>query len=163
VTGLGIESVATEASFVKHPNGILVPASQNDVDYLDGIKTGDVIKGKFSKVRNGMFFRKWWALVGFLYDHWEPESAPGQVKMVPQKNFDRFRKDLTIFAGFYEMFYRLNGDVKVEAKSISFGSMDELEFEQLYSKTIDVGLQRILKNYTSDDVDRVVENLLRFS
>jgi hypothetical protein len=50
-----------------------------------------------------------------------------------------------------------------EAKSISFGLMDEVEFEQLYNATVDVVLRRILTNYSKQDLENVINQLLAFT
>jgi len=80
----------------------------------------------------------------------------------PEKNFDRFRKDIAILAGFYEATFRLNGDVRLEAKSISFHSMSEDEFEELYTKTIDVIVKHVLNNYTDEMLRSVLEQVEAF-
>jgi hypothetical protein len=56
----------------------------------------------------------------------------------------------------------LNGEAKARAKSIAFGNMAEDEFERVYSAVADVILQRVLRNYTREDLDRVVDEVLRF-
>jgi predicted amidohydrolase len=48
------------------------------------------------------------------------------------------------------------------AKSINFGSMGQEEFDGLYSSVIDVVPARILTNYTRDDIDSVVNQILGF-
>jgi hypothetical protein len=40
--------------------------------------------------------------------------------------------------------------------------MDEDEFTQVYSKVADVLLQKVLRNYTRGDLDRVVNEILGF-
>jgi hypothetical protein len=80
-----------------------------------------------------------------------------------QKNFEQFRADIVILAGYYETAIRLNGDTRVTAKSISFGSMDQGEFDRLYSATVDVILARVLTKYTRDDLNAVIDRLLAFT
>lgn len=111
------------------------------------------------KKRNYKFHKKLFALLDIGFDAFEPPTQ--EYKGLPvQKNFKRFRKDVTIAAGFYEAVADINGNVRLEAKSISFAKMEENEFEQLYSKVADVLLQKVLKNYTRPDLDRVVNNIL---
>jgi hypothetical protein len=140
--------------------GGLVGATEADIEYINKLKHNQVLSADFKKKRNSAFFRKWWALIDFAYEHWEPDLP--DHKLNPEKTFDRFRKDLTILAGYYTAEYRINGDVRIEAKSISFAKMEEEEFEQLYSNTINAILKHILKNYTYADLDNVVNELLRF-
>lgn len=72
------------------------------------------------------------------------------------KKRERFRKDLIILAGFYEPTVNIRSEVRLEAKSISFAVMDEIEFERLYNATVDVILRRILTRYTRQDLDDVI-------
>ena len=46
--------------------------------------------------------------------------------------------DLTIEAGFYEEAMNFEDKVIKHAKSINFSNMDEIEFSELYNRTIDV-------------------------
>lgn len=59
--------------------------------------------------------------------------------------FERFRKDLTILAGFYEQTVRLNGDVRTEAKSLSFANMKPDEFERCYKAMINAAIKYIFR------------------
>jgi hypothetical protein len=148
--------------FQKLGNGLFAPASENDVATVAHIKIGEWVKCAMTRPRNIKFFRKWWTLVEYAYEHWEPAQLddPKWKGVIPEKNKNRFRKDLTILAGHYEAFYRVDGSVRVEAKSISFASMDEEAFEQFYSTCVDVVLKHILKNYTRDDLEQIVDQLL---
>ena len=79
-----------------------------------------------------------------------------------EKNLDRFRRDLLIMAGYGYPVVNIKGDVRFEAKSMSFGSMDQEEFETLYNRVIDVILSKVLSNYTRDDIDKQVNRILGF-
>jgi len=152
-----------EALLIKTLSG-LTPAHEEDFDTLKGVKIGEMIRAKWTKprTRNVRFFRKWWLLAKYAYEHWEPGEFddPRLKGVVPEKSFERFRKDLTILAGHYEAFYRIDGTVKVEAKSLAFWSMEEEEFDKLYKATVNAVLKHILQNYQREDLEQVVENLL---
>lgn len=91
------------------------------------------------------------------------EPAITEYNGVPvQKNFDRFRKDIIIASGFYDFEVCINGQPKAVAKSISFSSMGEEEFEKVYNACCNAILERVLKNYTKDDLDQVVSEMMRF-
>ena len=158
-----------EANFIKLTGGHLVPASDQDKAIIDKIKVGQVLKFTFTRMRNYKFHKKWFALVGLAFDYWEPTALPDDPekkwmkRVTPEKNFDRFRKDITIRAGHYDAYYRLDGSVRIEAKSISFGDMSEETFEKLYSDTINVVLKQIYKNYTEDDLNSLVAQVMSFS
>jgi hypothetical protein len=152
----------TEILITKTSGGLLAPADQPSVDYLAKIKLGEVVKVKATRIRNPKFHRKFMALLSFAFDAWEPGAHEYKGEPV-QKNFDQFRGDVVILAGYFDTAIRLNGDTRITPKSISFASMGEDEFETLFSATVDVILARILKNYTRADVDQVVERLLAFT
>lgn len=144
----------------------LTPGNQATADFIHSLPAFSTIHGEFRKMRNVLFHRKMFALFNFLYDQWQPGELQGTKwkGVVPQKSFEQFRKDLIILAGFYQAFYRLDGSVRIEAKSISFGSMDQEEFEELYSKIIDVGLNKILpQSYDKKHLDEIINELLAFS
>ncbi len=138
-----------EANFIKHPGGSFVPASDEDKEFADKIGAGEVVKFKFTKMRNYQFFKKWHSLVRLAFDYWEPPELPEDPekrwmkKITPEKNYERFRKDLTIRAGYYDATFRLDGTVRIEADSIAWGSMTEETFKKLYSATINVVLAQI--------------------
>lgn len=76
------------------------------------------------------------------------------------KNFERFRKDILIMAGFYDQTFDLRGNMKLEAHSISFSSMDDAEFERVYSAVATVIIEHVLTGYSGrEELDRVVEQM----
>lgn len=151
-----------ELILTKAPNGSLMPVDQHSIDELAKLKIGQGVRVQLTRMRNYAFHRKFFALLNIAFDAWEPTAKEYKGQPVA-KNFERFREDVTILAGYYTSSVNLRGDVRLSAKSISFSSMDQGEFEKLYSAVIDVVLQRILANYTRDDLDNVVEQVLRFS
>lgn len=153
--------MATELLLSKTAGGTLAPADQQAVDWIAKLKLGQVVRAELARVRNYKFLRKYFALLNFAFDAWEPQTKEYKGEPV-QKNFDQFRRDVTILAGYYEASYNIKGETRLTPKSISFANMDEDEFGALYSDTINVILSRILTNYTRSDLDEVVENLLRF-
>ncbi len=151
----------TEALLRKIQGGALIPADDESAEALTRIKAGDMVRVKWSRPRNVKFHRKFFAMLGVGFDAWEPPELAHKGLPV-QKNFERFRKDVVIAAGFYEPVANLKGEVRAEAHSISFGNMEEDEFEKVYGAVANVLLQKVLRNYTRGDLDRVVEELLRF-
>ena len=158
-----------KAHFCKTPDGFLAPASDEDKAAIAHIGAGEVVNISFTRMRNYWFFRRWWALIRFAYDLWEPPELPEDPekqwlkKVVPEKNLERFRKDVTILAGYYEASYRLDGSVRIEAKSISFAQMSEEEFADLYQRTIDIVIKHVCTNYTGEELDALVDEALRFA
>jgi len=150
-----------EIDLIRTPSGF-TPASEEDFDACLKFKVGNEVRADIVQPRNVGFHRKFFAMLKVGFDAWEPPEK--EFRGLPvQKSFDRFRKDCTIAAGFYEPVANLKGEVRAEAKSISFASMDEAEFEKVYSAVANVLLQRVLTNYTRADLDRVVDEIIRFT
>jgi len=142
-------------------NGAFMPAFESDRETTAKIKNGALVRAEIIQPRNAKFHRKMMALINLAFDAWEPPEK--EYKGMPvQKNFDRFRKDLVIAAGFYTVVANLKGEVRAEAQSISFAKMDEEEFSRVYNSVANVILQKVLTNYTKDDLDRVVDQVLGF-
>lgn len=135
----------------------LMPAHQSDLDEVKKLPNHQPVRCRVTRMRNPDFHRKYFALLNLAFDYWEP---PGE--QVGEKNFDRFRADVIILCGFYDQYVRLNGEVRVEPKSISFANMDQDEFEELYSKTIDVIIKYVLVNYTGEELQRVLREIEEF-
>lgn len=143
--------------YLRKTNNIFIIDSGDDT-----IKNGEIVSAEIKRPRNYEFHKKFFALLNYAYECWEPGDIEYKGKLVG-KNFDRFRKDITILAGYYEVVTNIKGEAKAEPKSISFGSMSEDEFAELYSKTVDVIIKHILKNYTREDIDHVIENIIGFT
>lgn len=161
----------TELFLLKTPHG-LVPSADSDAAIMDKWRTGDLIKCEVSRPRNPQFLRKFFVLLNYAFDSWEPsynlDTLPSGMRIskdsAPEKHFDRFRKDITIACGHYELVVNIKGDVRAEAKSISFASMDEDQFSELYESAITYLIKHaILTNQDRDEVDAVVEQLLSFA
>jgi len=140
-----------------------VPSDIETEEWAKKIKYGAVISSDFKKVRNPAFHRKYMALLTVAFDNW----TPGEVDPkhgVPEKNFDRFRKDVAILSGFYHNVVRLDGTVRVEADSISFANMTEEIFAELYNQSINVLLKRVYKSELSkEELDNIVNNYMSFT
>lgn len=140
-------------------------ATPEDAKKLARFKTGDCMTVEHTKKRNGQFFRKWHSLVQYAFDMWEPpEEMELNGRMVSiEKNYERFRKDVTIKAGHYHFVTNVAGDLRAEADSISFANMDEDTFTDLYDATVRALLKWVLKNYTREDVDSVMRNISEYA
>jgi len=141
----------------KQPNGTLAPEDAGTLEWLKKIKIGDVVGAEFRRTRNYRFHCKFFSLLQYAFDVWEPGEG------LPEKNFKRFRKDMTIAAGYYTLVPNIRGELRAEADSISFGSMDADTFEELYEAVVKALLKWVLKNYTREDVDRVMQNIMEYA
>lgn len=151
----------TQLSLMKTASGY-VPATDQDADIVVKHRYGDIIQADFKKMRNPKFHRKFFALLNIGFNEWEPGELSNKYGVV-EKNFEQFRKDITILAGYYEQHFRVDGSVRIEAKSISFANMDENEFNQLYSSVINVLLSRVFAStWNREQIDRVVDQIIGF-
>lgn len=158
----------TELLFQKGSTG-LIPATEEAIEWLRKKKLGATIMVEPHEVRNGVFFRKWWALVKLGYDYWSDTAQTIQYRgrnVLPE--FDRFRKDVTILAGFYHPVINIKGEVRIEAESLKWASMSEETFAKLYDATIQVMLSkifngRICQHWTEQQLRDVAAQVLEFA
>lgn len=157
-----------ELLFQKSPAG-LIPACEESADWLKRKKLGATILVDPREPRNGAWFRKWWALIQLGYEYWSEcaETIEYQGKPV-LPNFDRFRRDVTISAGFYYPVVNLKGELRIEAESLKWASMTEERFGELYEATIRVLLARVFNgkvcpSWSEDELRRVAEQILEFA
>jgi len=116
------------------------------------MEAGEIAQAEMAIPRNYRFHKKFFALVTFAFDAWQPNRKNKSYKGVEvAKNFDRFRSDILIQAGYYEQTFDLDGNMKLEAQSISFASMDDVQFEKVYSAVADVILDKVLITYADRD------------
>ena len=151
----------TAIVLAKAAGGALIPLDPQAVEFIAKLKTGAGVTVEIKRHRNPGLHRKYFALLNLAFDAWEPTAATYKGQVVG-KNFDQFRNDIVVLSGHYEMAVNLKGETRLTAKSISFASMGQDEFEALYSATVDVVLAKILTNYTRDDIDNVVAQVLGF-
>lgn len=154
--------------FQKSATGLL-PACEEAAEWLRKKKLGATILVEPREMRNGAYFRKWFALVQFAYDHWSECVATIEYNGQPVlPDFERFRKDVTISAGFYHPVVNLKGELRIEAESLKWSQMTEERFDQLYSATIQVMLRRVFngevcKTWTEGELRAVVEQVMEFA
>lgn len=131
---------------------------------VDGLGEGELVKLKHTCPRLSWKHRKFFAMLTVGFEHWEPVRKRKTYKGRPiEKNFEQFRKDVTILAGFYDQAFDLTTNkMTLTAKSIAFDKMEQDEFDQLYNAVANVLLKDVLSNYTRADLDRVVDQLIHF-
>jgi hypothetical protein len=113
---------------VKTINNLLKPAYDSDLESFYKIPKGEIVQIDYVKKRNIKFHRKYFALIKLAFDN-------QQV----YQNSDEMRYDITMTAGFTdEITNKITGEITLRAKSISFDSMDETEFSELYTRTKNV-------------------------
>lgn len=150
-----------ELVLTKAPGGVLIPVDPQAAEYIAKLKLGQGVTATVKLHRNPRFHRKYFALLNLAFDAWEPVEATYKGQVVG-KNFDQFRNDIVCLAGFGEVAINLRGETRVTAKSISFASMSQDEFDDLYSATVNVLLKHVLTNYDREQLDEVMDRLTGF-
>lgn len=150
-----------EIVLAKVAGGVLAPIDPQAAEYIAKLKTGAAVRATVKQQRNPRFHRKFFALLNLAFDAWEPVEATYKGQTVG-KNFDQFRNDIVVLAGFYEMAVNLKGETRLTAKSISFANMGQDEFDNLYNAVCNVVLAKILKSYDREQLDAVMDRLMGF-
>jgi len=112
--------------FVRNTPAGLVPLYPSDLDEKRKLRLGDDYEVTIKRPRNIAFHRKFFALMNVGHNNTRLDMP-----------FESYRKYVTIKAGYYNTYATPKG-VFVDAQSISFGSMDEDSFAELYSRALDV-------------------------
>lgn len=147
----------------------LLPACEEAAEWLRKKKLGATILVEPREARNGAFHRKYFALLNLAFDYWKDHAETMEYKGEPVlPNFERFRRDVAILAGFYKPVTNIKGEVRLEAESISFAAMSEERFEELYGATINVLLQRVFNGrvcpkWTEEQLRSVAQQVLEFA
>lgn len=151
---------------IRVPNGYAF-ATEEAVKAAAKHKVGEKVLASVVKPRSNKFQRKFFALLRFAFDYWEPDEVDHPVEYKGQaveKDFDRFRDDVTIMCGFYTPVWAANGEMRLIPKSIAFSEMEPDDFARLYSAAISVLMRLVMKskNFTEQQLHDAVDNILRF-
>ena len=112
-------------------NGQFTPAYNSGYEKAKRFKPGETVLADITKPRNLGFHRKFFALLNMGFENQEKYD-----------NFEDYRAVHVMKAGYYKMIETDKGMVYLP-KSISFGSMDNLEFQELYNRMIDVLIKEL--------------------
>jgi len=112
-----------------------------DYDQLAKIPKGRIVRAKVVLPRNPKFHRKFFSLIRAAWDCLTEEQRRNL------RSVESFREQLLITSGFSTPVFDVDGNVFQEnAKSISFSSMDEAEFGDVYSRVLDTILTILSMN-----------------
>jgi hypothetical protein len=156
-----------KAYFRKMPGGMLAPDNDETVEYLQKVKTGAVVSCKLVQPRNYKFLQKTMCLFNYCFEHFAENMASAEVDYKGMKaapSLDRFRYDLTILAGHYTATFDIMGNLKLEAKSLSYGKCSEQEAERIYSDVINAALKQVFKlSMTEEELRKTVDTILGYA
>ena len=137
---------------IKQQGGILQPADDMDAVVLTKFKTGCEYVIEVKLPRNPHFHAKVMTFFRYCFAHWKSDRE----FMDEKGQFDNFRKELTVLAGYRDVYYKLDGSLRVEAKSLSYGSMDELTFQSCYQALIQAAMQNIFTGSDEETYNKLV-------
>ncbi|PLL42995.1 hypothetical protein CWN26_31640, partial [Klebsiella pneumoniae] len=91
------------------------------------------------------------------------EKRSGYISIC--KSFDAYRAWVIVEAGHYDAIQLPDGTLKKHPRSISFASMDECEFQELYKASLDVLWRWILsRSFNSlQEAENAANQLLSFA
>ena len=143
---------------IKQPGGLLLPASDGDAERLERFKSGAIYPIEIKQARNPAFHGKVFAFMQFCFEHWSADKTDDRFK-TSAAQFDTFRKNLTVLAGYKDVTFTIDGRLRVDAKSLAFNNMSQAEFEECYSALINAALVHVFGN-TKDQ--KILDKLTGF-
>ena len=91
---------------IKNAGGVFCPADDMYLDKLKKLENGGLYEISLKKRNNPKLHRKLFAFFKFCFDHYSPDNT--EMSCADEvKQFDHFRKRLTILAGFFDEFINL--------------------------------------------------------
>ena len=108
-----------------------MPLYPSDFDEKRKLKLGETYEADIKNPRNVGFHRKFFALLNIGHENTSLEMP-----------FETYRKYITIKAGYFNTYQTPKG-LFYDPVSISFASMPQDEFEELYSRVLDKIIQDI--------------------
>lgn len=125
------------------------PQSADDFKKSLKLKEGDWVSIKTWKNRNVSFHRKYFALLNTtIY------FLPEEEKYDRFRNINFLRKELMIMIGHVDIHVDMEGEQHLIPLSISFESMDDEEFQSIYSLSVDAVLKYFLHQLTQDQFEK---------
>lgn len=121
----------------------LKPAYDSDKENYNKIKLNQIYEFEFKQPRNYKFHRKFFALLNLCFQNQEHYN-----------DFEDLRHDLIISAGYYRIIHDRDGVEITKPLSISFASMDEHEFSELYTKVSKVIIDWL--GVTNEDLENEI-------
>jgi hypothetical protein len=152
---LGLFNKKAMKILLKNTESGLIPLYDDDYDKKKMLKIGEYYKATITKSRNISFHRKYFALINTAWEYLTENQQKGL-----SNSKDVFREAVQVSAGHYKMAYNIEKNMWFQvADSISFDSMDELAFRELYERVKDVIFIVFLSHVSHEEFER---NLIEF-
>jgi hypothetical protein len=131
---------------MKGADGAFHMSDTQSVEHGKNLKIGEPYKFVCTKPRNYKFHKKYFAMLNMAFENQEKYDA-----------FEHFRDAVTMQAGWYKTIISVRtGEPMYVPKSISFSSMEEIEFVKLYNNTLNVILKYFMKGTTQEELERIL-------
>lgn len=132
--------------FCKNTLSGLQPLYPSDVDEKKKLKLGEMYEVEIKHPRNIGLHKKFFALINIGWENSDLDMP-----------FETYRKYITMKAGYFKT-YTTDKGTFYDAESISFSSMDQIQFEEVYDRVLNV----IIKDIGADrkDIETVLINFL---
>jgi len=127
-------------------NGKIIPEHDSDKEKLSKLSSGVTYRFEVVKERNYQFHKKLFALLNLAYMNQDTFN-----------NFEDMRSWAIMKAGYYRRISTPSNDLFLP-ESISFASMDGVEFEKLYSSVMDVICNWL--DITDTDIEEQIINFM---
>ena len=151
----------SDMEFITMPGGLLRPADDDVAEKVRKWGNNNLVLVNARRPRNYKLLQKFMVMIRVGFD--AQEEVDREYKGRPiRKSKERFRSDVIISAGYWHPVVDIQGNIRPEADSISYSSMEEEEFGVLYNKCQEVLLREVLQNYTKGDLDNVVNEMMAF-
>ncbi|WP_439287555.1 DUF1367 family protein [Lonepinella sp. BR2904] len=137
---------------IKGAGGVFVSADDMYLERLNKFENGGLYEIEIKKNNNPRLHGKLFAFFKFCFDHHNAEN--GDMAFANEaKQFNYFRKRLTILAGFFDEFVDFDtGEIRKEAQSLAWDKMDDVERGECLSAVINAALKYVFKNTTDENV-----------
>lgn len=135
--------------FLKRTLSGFAPADEASSDAMKSYKIGDTFRASVVKPRNLRNHRRWWALCNLIYQNSDQ-----------YKSVDQVHDHLKILAGHCtQIVSKSTGEVYLVAESISFGKLDEAQFQEVFQRAVIAVTEHIIPGIDTDDVVYEIEKL----
>jgi len=138
------------------------PADDVSAEAMEGFRANGLYKAEITQPRNAPMHRKFFSLLNLAYENYEqPEVFHNNIRVF--KSFERFREEVIIACGHWELELNKRNNVVQRAKSISFAKMKQDEFDNLFNTAITVILSDYLTYHSEDDMNLLVSKVLAYA
>jgi len=130
--------------FVKNTLSGLVPLYPADLEEKKRLKLGTEYEVEIKHPRNIGFHKKFFALVNIGHQNTSLEMP-----------FETYRRYVIMKAGYFKVYNTGKGSY-YEAESISFANMDQIQFEEVYSRVLDIIIKDL--GVSKDEIEETLIN-----